>query len=45
MKIWDLMVYLPRGILTTITKWGRAEIDQIGKKQILENGLYHLTSD
>lgn len=45
MKICDLIMYLPRGFLTTITKWGRAEIDQRGKQQILENGLYHITSD
>lgn len=45
MKIGSLLMYLPNGFLTTFTKFVRAEIDQMGKQKIIENGLYHIASN
>lgn len=43
MKIHDFAMILPYGLMTTILKMARTEIDTVGKKEILKNGLYHIT--
>lgn len=45
MLIKDIAMFLPRGIVSTILKTVRTDIDKAGKEQILKNGLYHLTTD
>lgn len=45
MLIKDIAMFLPRGIVSTILKTIRTDIDKVGKEQILKNGLYHITTD
>lgn len=45
MLIKDIAMFLPRGIVSTILKTVRTDIDKVGKEQILKNGLYHMTTD
>lgn len=45
MLIKDIAMFLPRGIVSTILKTVRTDIDKAGKEQILKNGLYHMTTD
>ena len=45
MLIKDIAKFLPRGIVSTILKTIRTDIDKVGKEQILKNGLYHITTD
>ncbi|MGN1299445.1 MAG: hypothetical protein ACI4UE_05640 [Candidatus Scatovivens sp.] len=41
MKIKDIMLYLPRGLYSTIAKTYRADLDDNIKDKILEEGMYH----
>lgn len=43
MKIYDFAMVLPAGLVATILKFARVEIDEVGKQEILKNGLYHIT--
>ena len=45
MLIKDIAMFLPRGVISTILKVVRTDIGEEGKKQILKNGLYHITKD
>lgn len=45
MKIQDIMLYLPRGLLSTIAKTYRADLDDKVKDKIIEEGMYHFTSE
>lgn len=45
MKIEDFVMFLPRTMMSVICKSFKADIDDIGKEEILKNGLYHLTPD
>lgn len=43
MKIQDILLYLPRGVYTSIAKMVRTEISEAVKDQILQEGMYHFT--
>ena len=45
MLIKDIAMFVPRGIISTILKSVRTDIDTVGKEEILQNGLYHITKD
>lgn len=45
MIIKDIAMYCVNGFKTTLLKAGRVNIDDIGKQEILKNGLYHITKD
>ena len=45
MLIKDIAMFLPRGLMSTILKAIRTDIDTVGKEEILKNGLYHVTKD
>lgn len=45
MLIKDIAMFVPRGIISTILKSVRTDIDTAGKEEILQNGLYHITKD
>lgn len=44
MKIGDFAMYVPNAALSTLLKVFKFNIDEIGKDEILKNGLYHITS-
>ena len=44
MKIGDFATYLPRGVISSFLKGIKFDIDEIGKEEIIKNGLYHITS-
>lgn len=43
MKIGDIAMFFPSGLLSSLLKGVRLDIDEAGKQEILKNGLYHLT--
>ena len=45
MKIKDMILYLPRGFVSTLAKYYRTDLDDKIKDKILEDGLYHFTDE
>lgn len=45
MRIDDIALLLPRSFVTVISKMVRMDIDEVGKQEILKNGLYHITTN
>ena len=44
MKVKDIALFLPNGILASLLKIVKLNIDEAGKEEIVKNGLYHITS-
>lgn len=45
MKIKDIMLYLPRGVVSTLAKQYRTDLDDTVKDKIIEEGMYHFTDE
>lgn len=45
MIIKDIAIFLSGSAISTLLKAARTEIDEQGKKEIIKNGLYHITKD
>lgn len=43
MRIEDFAMYLPNGLISSLLKGVKLNIDEIGKEEIIKNGLYHIT--
>lgn len=43
MNIYDFAMSIPRAFISTFFKMPRIQLDEIGKQEILKNGLYHIT--
>lgn len=44
MRINDFAMYIPNGLISTLLKGARFNLDKVGKQEIIKNGLYHITS-
>ena len=45
MIIKDIAMFVPNALISSLLKTVRVNIDDVGKQEILKNGLYHITKD
>lgn len=45
MIIKDIVMFVPNALISSLLKTVRVNIDDVGKQEILKNGLYHITKD